>query len=114
MINKRDTEWGCCICGKATTELHEIFFGHGNRPIAVKHHIQVPVCVDIPGSHHDKAHGRAKYNEKSQEMWKRVFCDWLGISYIRCLQSFNGLDSKNYLFEVMTQCKKKIDNAVSI
>ncbi len=61
-----------------------------------------------------KAHGQHKYNEKSQEMWKMVFCQWLDISFIKCLQSVNGLDNKNYLYEIMDECKNTIDNAVSI
>ena len=91
----------------STTVLHEVFFGI-HRQMAVDFNVQVPLCV----GHHLKAHGRDTNNEKSQDMWKRVFCDWLDISYIKCLQSFKGLDNKNYLFEVMDKCKEKVDSAV--
>lgn len=110
MVNNKTTAWICCQCPRETTTLHEVFFGTANRPISVIYHIQVPVCED----HHKKAHGQHKYNDKSQEMYRMTFCQWLDISYIKCLQSFNGLDNKNYLFEVMDKCKNRIDNAESI
>lgn len=38
-----DTEH-CIFCGSNNTEIHHVYFGVANRPIADKHGLTVPLC----------------------------------------------------------------------
>jgi hypothetical protein len=99
-------------CGAETTNLHEIFFGRGNKQICVENHIQVPLCEGDATNCHLKPHEQHKENEYSQDVWKEHFCIWLGIDREKAEQAVQYKHQRQYLFEVKDKCLKKLHRSI--
>lgn len=73
MTNDHTLRWRCCVCLKDAT-LHEVAKGGDRRPFGIRHHIQLPACIDhhVPFFHgvgglereckyYDKIYGLGEY-----------------------------------------------------
>jgi hypothetical protein len=99
MENNHKTTWLCAVCGTPTQTLHECFFGRGNRNICIDYNLQVPLCPE----HHDMAHGK-RVSVKSQDQWKRYFCELLDIMFIKAQFGVMSRHERGYLEEVKDKC----------
>ena len=84
----------CAECGRNNVELHEIFFGTGNRKLSIEDGLVIPLCKaqhhagNLIGIHKDKDLN-VKWKKIAQKRWqeyygktKEDFIKRYGISYI--------------------------------
>ena len=103
MINK-NTVFKCLLCPEHTTTLHEVYFGP-HRENAVKYNIQVPISHTC----HRKAHGTFMSDWKiSQDEYKDIFLEWLGLDRELTEQDFNKHRDRAYLEAHKKYCLKMI------
>ena len=84
----------CAECGRNNVELHEIFYGVGNRKLSIEDGLVIPLCKvkhhqgNLIGIHQDKELN-VKWKKIAQKRWqefygktKEDFIKRYGISYI--------------------------------
>ena len=84
----------CAECGRNNVELHEVFFGTGNRKLSIEDGLVIPLCKaqhhcgNAIGIHKDKDLN-IKWKKIAQKRWqefygktKEDFIKRYGISYI--------------------------------
>lgn len=84
----------CIECGRNNVELHEVFFGTGNRKLSIEDGLVIPLCKllhhngNLIGIHKDRELN-IKWKKIAQKRWqeyygktKEDFIKRYGISYI--------------------------------
>lgn len=67
MLRIYDREDICFLCGRRATEMHHIFHGYGNRKIADKYGLVVPLCHYC----HNEPPNGVHFNRETDEYLKR-------------------------------------------
>jgi hypothetical protein len=108
MKNNHKKIWHCVMCGQHTTTLHEVHFGTAGREVCVQYSIQTPVCPLC----HLEAHGNITVRKPrySQEEFKRIFCEKLGISYEDSKLGVETQEHRHLLAPMKKRCEEMLES----
>jgi len=101
-------KYHCVLCGRETSNLHEVIFGRGFRKKSIEYNIQVPLCTEPPLEGKYPCDKRPHSEKGKQMYYKLLFSRIHMINFYEMARSMRGEYNGKYLEDIKQQCYQNL------